>query len=111
MHVEVSTDTRVTADSEDVTAEVETGLARYRDRLIRVAVRLSDVNGPKGGLDCRCVLEARAAGRHPVAVTNDAASPDEAVSGAVEKMDHLLTSTFDRLDDPKGNVSTSGLPT
>lgn len=111
MHVEVRTDTRTTADVADVTAEVETGLARFRDRLTRVEVHLSDVNGPKGGTDCRCVLEARPAGRQPVAVTSDAASPEEAVSAAVEKMDRLLTSTFDRLDDPKGNTSSSGLPT
>ncbi len=111
MHVEVSTDTRTTADIADVTAEVETGLARYKDRLTRVGVHLSDVNGPKGGTDCRCALEARAAGRQPVAVTNDAASPDEAVAGAVEKMERLLASTFDRLDDMKGNTSASGLPT
>jgi hypothetical protein len=111
MHVEVSTDTRTTVDIADVTAEVETGLARYQDRLTRVEVHLCDVNGAKGGIDCRCALEARAAGRQPVVVTSEAGSPDEAVSGAVEKMDRLLASTFDRLDDLKGNTSASGLPT
>lgn len=111
MHVEVSTDTRSTVDIADVTAEVKTGLARFQDRLTRVEVHVSDVNGPKGGTDCRCALEARPAGRQPVAVTNEAGTPDEAVSGAVEKMSRLLASTFDRLDDMKGNTSTSGLPT
>jgi len=109
MLIKVTTDSRTTVDVEDVTAELETGLSRYRDRLTRVEAHLSDVNGPKGGIDCRCVLEARAAGRQPVAVTNEAASPDEAVSGAVEKMSRLLTSTFERLDDLKGNASASGL--
>lgn len=111
MHVEVSTDARTTVDVADVTAEVESGLARYRDRLTRVEVHLSDVNGPKGGPDSRCVLEARPAGRQPVAVTHEAGSPDDAVSGAVEKMDRLLDSVFGRADDQKGNTSASGLPT
>lgn len=111
MHVEVSTDTRTATDTAGVAADVEAGLARFRDRLTRVGVHLSDVNGPRGGPDSRCVLEARAAGRQPVAVTNDAASPNEAVSGAIEKMDRLLSATFDRLDDLKGNTSASGLPT
>jgi hypothetical protein len=76
-----------------------------------VEIHLSDVNGPKGGTDCRCVLEVRPAGRQPLAVTSDADSPDEAVSRAVEKMDRLLVSTFERLDDLKGNMPASGLPT
>src|SRR5262245_29679753 len=86
MHVEVSTDTRTTADIAGVTAVIEAGLSRYKERLTRVEVHLSDVNGPKGGRDCRCALEARAAGRQPVAVTNEAHTPDDAVKGAVEKM-------------------------
>lgn len=111
MHVEVSTDTRTTADIASVTAAIETGLARYKDRLTRVEVHLSDVNGPKGGPDARCALEARAAGRQPVAVTNDAATSNDAVKGAIEKMDRLLTTAFGRADDVRGGTSASGLPT
>ncbi|MBN9518793.1 ribosomal subunit interface protein [bacterium] len=111
MHVEVSTDTRVTADVPVTTAAVEAGLVRFRDRLTRVEVHLSDVNGPKGGRDVRCALEARAAGRQPVAVTNEAHTADDAVKGAVEKMKSLLTATFGREGDAKGGPSASGLPT
>jgi hypothetical protein len=111
MHVEISTDTRITVDSAAVTAAVERGLSRFGDRLTRVEVHLSDVNGPKGGPDTRCALEARPASRQPVAVTNDAGTADEAVKGAVEKMSRLLESTFGRADDVKGGPSASGLPT
>ena len=111
MHIEVSTDTRTTADIAEVTAAVEAGLSRYKERLTRVEVHLSDVNGPKGGRDCRCALEARAAGRQPVAVTNEAHTPDDAVKGAVEKMSSLLTTVFGREDDVKGGPSASGRPT
>lgn len=111
MHIEVSTDTRVTANVPDITAKIESGLSRYRDRLTRVEAHLSDVNGPKGGTDARCAMEARPAGHQPVAVTSDAGTPEEAVKGAVEKMDRLLKSAFDRLDDVRGGASASGLPT
>jgi hypothetical protein len=111
MHVEVSTDTRITADIPATTAAVEIGLARFRESLTRVEVHLSDFNGPKGGCDARCALEARAAGRQPVAVTNEAHTPDDAVKGALEKMKRLLATTFDREDDVKGGPSASGLPT
>jgi hypothetical protein len=111
MHVEVSTDSRITADIPATTAAVETGLARFRERLTGVEVHLSDVNGPKGGRDARCALEARAAGRQPVAVTNEAHMPVDAVKGAIEKMKSLLTTTFGREGDVKGGPSASGLPT
>ncbi|MBA4191430.1 MAG: ribosomal subunit interface protein [Planctomycetaceae bacterium] len=111
MHVEISTDTRTTVDAPAVTATVESGLSRYRSRLARVEVHLRDVNGPKGGVESRCVLEARPSGRQPEAVTNDALTSDEAVKGAIEKMNRLLVSLFGRLDDVRGGPSASGLPT
>ncbi|WP_010587970.1 HPF/RaiA family ribosome-associated protein [Schlesneria paludicola] len=113
MKVQVSTDKRVdgsTAIVSEVTTMVESSLARYRERLTRVEVHLSDVNGPKGGVDHRCALEARPAGLDAVAVTHNAQTPFEAAKGAVEKMLRLLTSTFGRHDDIKG-LSASGQPT
>jgi len=111
MHVQVSTDTRTTADIAEVTAAIEAGLSRYKERLTRVEVHLSDVNGPRGGRDCRCALEVRPAGRQPVAVTTEADTPDDAVDRAVEKMSRLLTTTFGREGDVRGGPSASGLPT
>lgn len=111
MHVEVSSDTRSDVDIPAVTAAVVAGLGRHADRLTRVEVHLSDVNGPKGGPDTRCALEARPAGMQPVAVTCDAATPSEAVKGAGEKMNSLLTTVFEKLSDVKGGTSASGLPT
>ncbi len=111
MHVEVNTDTRTSVDATAATARIESGLARYRERLTRVEAHLSDVNGPKGGHDIRCALEARPAGHQPLAVTNEAHTPEDSVKGAVEKMGRLLEHTFGRIDDAKGHTSASGLPT
>ena len=111
MHVEVSSDTRTPADIAGVTAAVEAGLSRYKERVTRVEVHLSDVNGPRGGRDCRCALEARPAGRQPVAVTSEAHTPDDAVTGAVEMMSSLLATALGREADVMGGPSASGLPT
>jgi hypothetical protein len=111
MKVEVNSDARIDADKPAVTDAVESGLSRFKDRLTRVEVHLSDVNGPKGGPDVRCAIEARPAGLHPVAVTNDASTPYAAVKGAVDKLTSLLSSTFGREKDVKGGPSASGLPT
>jgi hypothetical protein len=43
-------------------------------------------------------MEARVAGRAPVAVTNEAASLLEAVEGASRKLERALEHTFGRLD-------------
>ncbi len=111
MKIEVSTDTRVNIEIAAVTAAVESGLARYKNRLTRVEVHLSDVNGPRGGPDARCTLEARPAGRQPVAVTENAATAEQALNGAIEKMGRLLGTAFGREDDVRGGPSASGQPT
>jgi ribosome-associated translation inhibitor RaiA len=74
-------------------------LERFSDQVTRVEVHLSDENSDKksGGADIRCLLEARLAGRQPVAVTDEAATLEQAVDGAVRKMRRSLDSTLGRL--------------
>jgi len=43
-------------------------LARGYDRVQRVNVRLSDVNGPRGGVDKRCLVQVRLGGLPDVVV-------------------------------------------
>mgnify|MGYP006172692853 CR=1 FL=1 len=58
---------------------VDDALARVSSRLTRVEVHLADENAGKGGADDkRCMIEARPAGQSPVAVTNHAATLEEA---------------------------------
>lgn len=92
-----------------VRATVEQALDRFSAHITRVEVHLSDENGGKGGQhDQRCMLEARLEGRQPVAVTDQAATLDQAVQGAAQKLARLLDSTLGRLHDHRER--TSGLP-
>ncbi len=109
MLVQVNTDENVQgreALARQVETEVQATLGRFSGHLSRVEVHLSDENGSKGGsADMRCVMEARPNGRQPVAVTNHAATLDEAYIGAAQKLEHLLESKFDRLHEHKGAPS------
>ena len=102
MQVLVSSDHHITS-SESVAQRVEDILLpsvdRFADRLTRVEVHLNDVNGPKHGeRDKRVTMEARVAGRAPVAVTNEASSLLEAIEGASKKLERALEHAFGRLD-------------
>ena len=101
MLIQVNTDNHITgreALTSRVEATVESALTRFSERITRVEVHLSDENGRKSGPDDkRCVMEARLEGRQPVAVTHIAATLDEAVSGAADKLTSALDSTLGRL--------------
>ena len=59
--------------------------------------------------DKQCIMEARPAGMQPVAVTHAAATVEQAVDGAAQKLNRLLDSTFGRLNDrKKGGGSFAG---
>ena len=74
-------------------------LARFRQELTRIEVQLTDENRGKGGPDDkRCMLEARLTGREPVAVNHQAATMDEAIRGATNKLVRAIEHIFGKLD-------------
>jgi ribosome-associated translation inhibitor RaiA len=77
--------------SEDLIASstslITAGLSRYSHQITRVEVHLSDEDGKKDGVnDKRCMVEARLSGINPIAVTSQANTHEQALSGAIEKM-------------------------
>lgn len=114
MQIQVNTDDNV--EGREVLArrvETEVGhtLSHFNDHITRVEVHLSDEDSDKSGSnDKRCLMEARLAGRQPVAVTNHAGSLDEAFRGAAEKLRRSLERTLGRLKDHKGRDSIRGNP-
>jgi len=112
MKIQLNTDVHIDgtgALAAQVRDTIEQTLEHFRQHVTRVEVHLSDENGGKSGQkDQRCMLEARLEGRQPVAVTDHAATVEQAVHGAAQKLARLLESTLGRLHDHR--EKTSGLP-
>ena len=108
MQIQMSTDGNIEgheALATQISGVVESALNRFSDHITRVEVHLSDENsGKKGGQDdMRCMLEARLEGRQPIAVTHQAATVDQAVDGAADKLTSLIESTLGRLRDHRAS--------
>ena len=106
MQIQINTDRHIEgreALAAQVSGVVESALSRLSDHITRVEVHLSDEHSDKnGGNDnMRCVMEARLEGRQPLAVTHQAASLDQAVDGAADKLNRTIESTIGRLRDHK----------
>jgi len=106
MQIQINTDRNIAgheALGAQVSGVVENALSRISDHITRVEVHLSDENSDKkgGNYNMRCVMEARLEGRKPIAVTHQAATLDQAVDGAADKLSRLTESTLGRLRDQK----------
>ena len=107
MQIQINTDHNIHGHQEllaQVSGLVEKSLRRFSEHLTRVDVHLSDENSNKkdGNAGIRCMMEARLEGRQPIAVTHQAATLDQAVDGAADKLTRLIESTLGRLRDHKG---------
>jgi ribosome-associated translation inhibitor RaiA len=109
VQIQVHTDKNVKVSDglvQHVEDQVEAALSHFRDQITRVEVHLSDENaGRSGDSDKRCVMEARPAGKQPIAVTHHAASVGEAYSGAAHKLKTVIESSYGRSKDHKGAES------
>lgn len=107
MQIQINTDRNIKgheALASQVSNMVEAALSRFKDQISRVEVHLSDENSSKKESmeDMRCMLEARLAGKDPLAVTHNAATTQQAVDGALDKLSRLLGSTLGRQRDKRG---------
>ena len=109
MQVQVNTDNNVEGREElvqRVEAEVRDTLARFTDQITRVEVHLGDENAERSGdSDKRCLIEVRLVNRQPEAVSDRAATVEQAFNGAAKKLRRSLESTLGRLTDHKGGAS------
>src|SRR5581483_9694663 len=100
LQVFVNSDKNINVDDRVITfvrEKAEQALERFKNRLTRVEVHLSDVNSHKfAAIDKRCMIEARPAGRQPVAVTMIAANVKSALRGSLSKLQSALEKYFAR---------------
>lgn len=87
--------------SEAILSRVHRGLNQtlqhFEDRITRVEVHLHDLNGRKSGVDKRCLMEARVAGRRPLAVRCDSDDMYAAIDGCASKLERALRHELGRL--------------
>lgn len=112
MQIQLNTDNHVHGEASlaDWTErELRDRLRRFADHVTRIEVHLSDVNGARPGeQDKRCKLEARLAGRQPLAVSHDAGKVADALHGAAEKLVRALDSALGKLRDAHGRETIRG---
>lgn len=110
MHIQINTDRNVEGHekfSDHAKTIVEGVLNRFNDHITRIEVHISDVNSDKGGInDKRCLMEARLQNQQPVAVTEQAANPEQAIRGAAEKLKNMIESILGR----RGNHRSAPAP-
>lgn len=104
MIIQVNTDSNIEGNrelAEQIKTVVGNSLEHVDGKVTRVEVHLSDKNSDKksGTEDKRCLLEARLAGLQPFTVSHQAATLEQAVEGAVEKLKRSLDSTLGRLGE------------
>jgi ribosome-associated translation inhibitor RaiA len=101
MQIEFNTDKNVTGNEELIassTSLISEELSRFSQQITRVEVHFSDEDGNKDGFnDKRCLVEARLAGMKPIAVTDHANTHEQAISGALNKLNTYLEKITGRL--------------
>jgi ribosome-associated translation inhibitor RaiA len=95
MKIQINTDKNISGQDEfaqSVEDVLRAELSRFSEHITRIEVHLSDENSSaKSGMtDKRCLLEVRLSGERPIAVNEHAVTIGEAVTGATQKMVHLL---------------------
>ena len=101
MKIQVNTDRTITGDEslEERTREIlERVLKRFSEEITRIEVHLKEEKSSEHRelMETHCMLEVRLAGQQPVAVSDEASTIDQAVTGAARKMVGLLESELGR---------------
>ena len=102
MQIQINTDSNIKGGTElkqQIDAVVGNSLDRFAEQVSRVEVHISDQNSDKkfGTDDIRCLLEVRLNGLQPITVSDSAATLEQAVDGALEKLTRSLNSTLGRM--------------
>lgn len=102
MQFQFNTDSSVMGTEEVATRienQVRQKLARFEDRLTRLEVHVTDVNGRKHCADDKhCTIEARPRGGRPIGVTGKAADVDAAARIAAGTMAERLERVFGKAE-------------
>lgn len=94
-----------------VADRVSTSLGRFEERVRQVTVRLSDLNGPRGGIDKQCQLMLRVDRARSIVVRDIAEDLYVAVDRAAERAGRTLVRRLKCSHRMADRRSASGEPT
>ena len=106
--MQVRFETRVPTDldvREHTTRRAAFVLRRLSSLMPRVHVQLSDVNGPRGGMDKRCQVDIRTSRGERVVVTSTARDWHDAVNEALARAAQVLTRRWQRLREHRSRAA------
>jgi hypothetical protein len=106
MLFQFNSDNRIegTVETEErVRGIVESRIRRVANRLSRVEVHVSDINGPRGGIGHRCAVELRPNGLEPITGTDTAETIEQAAAGATDKAVAAFERRVGKLTTRKGH--------
>jgi len=75
---------------------VRIGLTRFDERIMKVSLWLSDVNGPKGGNDKNCQVQIVIPGKPDVVIEETQANLYVAINRALERAGQAVVRKLDR---------------
>ena len=84
---------------EHVERRLQFALARFDGRVTRVAVRVADVNGPRGGVDKRCRIAVRVRPAGEIVVEDTCPDLYAAIDGAADRIGRSVQREVERLRD------------
>lgn len=100
MKIQLNTDKHIQGDPSLVRhAEeaVTAALQHHAVRITRVEVHVSDLNAERtGGMDKRCLIEARLTNMPPLTASDNGNTVAEAVSGAARKLQRAIESAVSK---------------
>lgn len=73
-----------------VERSVEVAVGRHESRIQRVTVWLSDLNGPRGGVDQQCQITADIRGTQPVLIVERGANLKAVISRAARRLGYRV---------------------
>lgn len=81
---------------EYVEQRVSAALARLAPRVREVTIRLSDLNGPRGGIDKRCRIAVGLVPRGTVQIEQTESNLGAAIANAAERASHAVRRHLER---------------
>jgi ribosome-associated translation inhibitor RaiA len=100
MNIQINTDHNIKGNKTLIAkfrGTIKSALSRMSDHITSVQVHLSDDNGDKKGKnDKRCMIEARLEGRRPIVVIDRAATLNQALYSAIDKLLSMIESILGR---------------